>query len=802
MPREKLSVYVLDASYEVVGNEPVVLIWGVAEDGRRVLLRDRRFRPYFYALLDESALGNADSVLNSIKQLTRPRSPIVSVELVDKRFFGKPVKAARVTTVIPEAVREYRELVKKLPGVKDVLEADIRFAMRYLIDNAIYPCSWHVFEVEEVGKNPSYAVDAIYEVHGVGEKLERVTPPELRVMAFDIEVYNPRGAPKPVRDPVIIIAVRTSSGDLEQFLAEGKNDRPAIKKFIDFVQSYDPDIIVGYNSNRFDWPYLIDRCRYLGIKLEVSRRRGAEPRQSVYGHISVPGRLNVDLYDFAEEMPEVKVKSLDEVAEFLGVMKKSERTNVPWYEIYRYWDDEKLRPILIQYSRDDVEATYRIAEKLLPFGIQLSAITGVPLDQVMAASVGFRLEWYLIRAAYSYNELVPNRVERPYEPYRGAIVLEPRKGVHENVAVLDFSAMYPSIMMKYNIGPDTIARDPSECGEAGCYQAPEVGYLFRKEPPGFFKKVLETLISARKRIREQMKGLDPRSPEYRVLDERQKALKVLANAAYGYMGWTGARWYCRECAEAVTAWGRETIRKAIEIAKSLGLTVIYGDTDSLFVKYDPEKVSKFIELVEKELGLEIKIDKVYKRVFFTEAKKRYVGLTESGYIDVVGFEAVRGDWAEIAKELQEKVAEIVLKTMDPRKAVEFVRKELQRIRDEVEKGIAPIEKFVIWKTLTKPIREYEVEAPHVAAAKQLMKMGYQVEVGDKIGYVIVKGGGRVSERARPYIAVDVRDIDLDYYIDHQIVPAVLRILEYFGITEKQIKTVGKARRTLFDYGRK
>ncbi len=800
--KRALTVYVLDLSYEVVGNEPHIVIWGIDEDGRRVVLRDKRFRPYFYALPKPEYVNALNEIANNIKQLSKPRSPITRIDIVEKKYFGRPVKALRIETVIPEYVREYREEVRRLPGIAEVLEADIRFAMRYSIDMDVTPCAWHTFEVIERNPNPSYRVDAEYEVVNVVGREDRVSIPSLRIMAFDIEVYNPRGAPKPLRDPVIIIAVRTSEGKLEQFLARDKDDRPAIKEFIDFVQSYDPDIIVGYNSNRFDWPYLLERCRYLGIKLDVSRIKGVEPRPSVYGHISVPGRLNVDLYDFAEEMPEVKVKSLDEVAEFLGVMKRSERVNVPWYEIYRYWDDEKLRPLLLQYSRDDVEATYRIAEKLLPFGIQLSSITGLPLDQVMAASVGFRLEWYLIRTAFRFNELVPNRIEREYEPYRGAIVLEPKKGVHENIAVLDFSSMYPNIMIKYNIGPDTIVRDPRECEEYGCYEAPEVHYLFRKEPPGFFKTVLSTLLSARKKVREEMKKYSPGTPEYRLLDERQRALKVLANAAYGYMGWVGARWYCRECAEAVTAWGRETIRKALEIAKSLGLEVIYGDTDSLFVKYDPAKVKKFIERIEQELGLEIKIDKVYRRIFFTEAKKRYVGLTEDGYIDVVGFEAVRGDWAEIAKELQERTAEIVLKTMDPRKAVEFVRQELQRLREEVEKGVAPIEKFVIWKTLTKPITAYEVEAPHVVAAKLMLKMGYSVEVGDKIGYVIVKGSGKVSERARPYIMVDVKDIDLDYYIDHQIVPAVLRILEYFGVTEKQLKTVGKARRTLFDYGKK
>ncbi len=794
-------MYILDASYEVYGSEPHVLIWGISEDGKRVLLRDRRFRPYFYALVDPNYIDKVKEIENAIKQLSKPKSPITRVDLVKRKFFGREVSALRIETCIPEYVREYREAVKKIPGIIDVLEADIRFAMRYLIDNDILPCTWHRFKVVERGKPRNYRVDEEYEVVEVLDCVDRIEIPKLRVLAFDIEVYNPRGTPKPVRDPVIIIAIKTDRGDVELFTAEGKDDRKPIKEFIEFVQSYDPDIIVGYNSNRFDWPYLLERCKYLGIKLDVSRVVGVEPRPSVYGHISVPGRLNVDLYDFAEEIPEVKVKSLEEVAEFLGVMKKSERINIPWYEIHRYWDDEKLRPKLLAYAKDDVVATYGIAEKLLPFGIQLSSITGLPLDQVMSASVGFRLEWYLIRVAYRYGELVPNRIEREAESYRGAIVLEPLRGVHENVAVLDFSAMYPSIMMKYNVGPDTLVRDESDRLEYGCYEAPEVGHKFRKEPPGFFKTVLETLVSTRKRVREEMKRYPPDSVEYKLLDERQRALKILANATYGYMGWAGARWYCRECAEAVTAWGRQTIRRAIEIAHSLGLKVIYGDTDSLFVVYEPGKVEKFLKMVERELGLEIKIDKVYRRVFFTEAKKRYIGLTEDGRIDVVGFEAVRGDWAEIAKEMQEKVAEIVLKTMDHRKAVEFVRRELERIRDEVEKGVAPIEKFVIWKTLTKPITAYEVEAPHVTAAKIMIRQGYKVEVGDKIGYVIVKGSGKISERARPYFMVDVRDIDLDYYIDHQIVPAVLRVLEYFGVTDKQLKTVGKAKRTLFDYRR-
>jgi len=801
---EELDIFVLDVSYEVVGGEAHIIIWGIDDKGRRVVLRDRRFKPYLYAIISEDfASGDRlAAVIRQINSLSTPRSPIVSVEHVKKKYLGKPVDALKIVTLIPDHVREYRKEVTKIPGVRDSVESDIRFSMRYLIDNDIYPCTWHRFRVVEKSVSPGFRVQAEYEVVEALDRVDRLSLPELRVLAMDIEVYNPRGAPRPDTDPVIIISLMNSEKEVIQFTARGKDDRHALREFVEYVQKYDPDIVVGYNSNNFDWPYLIERCRRLGIKLDVSRRAGAEPTKSIHGHVSIPGRVSIDLYDYAEEIAEIKVKSLDEVADYLGVMKKSERTNVPWYEIFRYWDDEEKRRTLLAYARDDVVSTFGIAEKFLPFVIQLSSVTGIPPDQVGSASVGFRLEWYLMRIAYRVGELVPNRVERPYEPYRGAIVLEPRKGVHEWVAVVDFSSMYPSIMIRYNIGPDTFVEDEAVCKQVGCYEAPEVGYKFLAQPDSFLKTALETLVKARKLVRDQMKSYSVDSYEYRLLDARQRALKVLANACYGYMGWTGARWYCKECAEAVAAFGRGLIRKTMDIAKKLGLDMIYGDTDSVFVKYDKDRVKRFIETIEKELGFDVKIDKIYQRIFFTEAKKRYVGLTADGHIDVVGFEAVRGDWAEIAKEIQEEVAEIVLKTMDHRKAVEYVRKTVEELRKSIESGRASIEKFVIWKTITKPLAEYEATQPHVVAARELVKMGYRVDVGDKVGYVIVKGGGKISERARPYIAVSAKDIDFDYYLEHQIIPAVLRILGYFGVSEVQLKSAAKGSKTLFDYYKK
>ncbi len=794
----ELSFQILDVTYELQGGVPRILIWARTSDDRRAAIYYDGFRPYFYVLPEPDA--DLKELATMIRRLSKPSSPILRVDEVDKRFIGRPVKALKVTTVVPASVRSYRDEASRLYGVREVLEADIPFALRYSLDTNIYPLRWYRAKVEEIKPPARLRVDAVYKLKGPlieDESMKDVDPLQgLRVMAFDIEVYNTMSTPDPKKDPIIMIGVMSWPGDEEPLIleAEDGSDRSLIERFVEEVRRRDPDIIVGYNQNRFDWPYLLERARLHGVKLAVGRNTAAEPSPGLYGHISVPGRLNVDLFDFAEEIKEVKVKSLEEIAEYLGVMRKDERVLLEWWQIGEYWRDPKKRPILRRYLRDDVVSTMGLAHKFLPFGAQLSQISGLPLDQVMAASVGYRLEWRLMREAVKQNELIPNRRKGPEESYAGAIVLKPKPGLHENVAVLDFASMYPNIMVKYNVGPDTLVRPGEDYDPNEVYVAPEVGHKFRKRPPGFFKRVLERFLKWRAELKAQLKKLPPDSPEYRLLDERQKAIKLLANASYGYMGWPNARWYCRECAEAVTAWGRQIIRTAIEIARKLGLEVYYGDTDSLFVSYDPEKVKMLEEIIEKELGFDIKLEKVYKRVFFTEAKKRYVGLTEDGKVDVVGFEAVRGDWSELAKETQARVAEIVLKTGSVDKAVDYVRKTIEELR----KGKVDIKKLVIWKTLTRPPSMYEARQPHVTAALIMERHGIKVEPGMKIGYVIVKGSGPLYQRAKPYFLASPDEIDIEYYIDKQVIPAALRILGYFGVTEKRLKS-GRGQRTLFDF---
>jgi DNA polymerase I len=549
--------------------------------------------------------------------------------------------------------------------------------------------------------------------------------------------------------------------------------------------------------NRKDWPYLIERCKKLGLKLSVDRA-GTEPHRSVYGHVSITGRANIDLLDFADEFPEVKVRTLENLADYLGIMKIENRVLVDDVDFAEHWEDKEKRENLKRFSMDNTRCIMGITNTILDFAMQLSNLISLPLDHVGTAAVGFRVECFLMKHAQKIGELVPKRVKKPYRRYAGAMVLRPEPGLHENIAVLDFKSMYPNIMMTYNLSPDTYVSPKEPIPSCGVYEAPEVKHRFRKEPSGFYREVLSYLIKVRNEIRSKMKGVPPESAEHRVLDARQKAVKVITNASYGYAGWIGARWYIKPVAEAATAWGRHAILTAIKIAEKAGLRVVYSDTDSLFIKHDLEKIEKLSKKIEEKLGLEIKPDKIYVRIFFTEAKKRYAGLLPDGRLDIVGLEVVRGDWAAIAKKVQEKVLEIILKEQSPKKAAKFVQ---QFIYDLWQRRV-PFRDLIIWKTLTKPVDEYAVKASHVEAAKMLKAKGWRLTVGDKVGYVVVVGSGRLYERVKPYVFASYDEVDIEYYVLKQVVPAAARVLESFGITEEQLLKSGvkeKETRRLTDF---
>lgn len=768
--------WLLDINHEAIGDKVEIRLWGKDDSGRTALVIAGN-TPYFYLLPKEEK--NAENVLREIEAERNKHREILRVELADKNYFGKPVKAIRVTCTTPEAVDKYSKLLSKISSIKEHLEDDIRPATRYIVENSVSPSGWYRIDASKTSM-PDSKIDRVYEMVNPPIHVERLQTPEFRTLALSTFCMAEKGSPDPSRDPVLAITITSDPGGTEQFVSNGRDDRRILEKFTSRMRELDPDVTVGYGQNTFDWPYMIARAKRHKIKLSIDRS-DSEPHRSVYGHISVTGRANIDLADVSEDIPEVKIKTLGAVAEFLQAAKKSDLDQFQDTQTGELWKSPEKRKLLLENQRRRSQASLKIAQLLLDFTIQMSNLTGLPLDQVAAAAVGFRVDSHLMMQAQRLNELIPRRTEQPYIPFQGAIVLEPKPGIHENIAVLDFTSMYPNLMIMNNLSPDSyVGSEAVPSNEV--IVAPEVGFRFRKEPPGFYKRVLENLIEIRKDVRKRLSQADPKSVEHRVLREREKAIKVVTNACYGYAGWVGARWYVREVAESAAAFGRATLRRVFKMTEDLGLPIIYADTDAIFVEHNKSKVEKLLEKVESEIGMEIKIDKVYSRVLFTEAKKKYAGLLPDGTLDIVGLEVVRGDWSNVAKTVQEKILELVLNERGTEKAVEYLREFVHSLR----LGKVPLSDLTIWKTLTKPVESYQVKAPHVEAAKTLLREGWNLKVGDKVGFVIIKGSGRLYERAKPYSMVSRNQVDIEYYISNQVLPAAMRILGMFGLEESSI----------------
>jgi len=768
----RLDFWLLDLNHEAHEGRSAIWLWGVTHDNQRVLAIDPNFQSYFY-LFPKKAQD-----INQVKEKIENEKPHPSVErvVIEKRKrLAEERQVLKVFCKDPETLEKCaKECVRKL-GVEASYEDKLRYSIKYQNEFEIRPCQWYMVEGKESTIDPGkYHVDRILEANGHPQSTPKENAPKLRLLAFSILAVSPTGSPSPLRDPVRLVAWKTNEGEAGTIQSKGDSDLETIEGLSELHRRFDPDVVFSFGGNTFDWPYLIKRADKSKAKLSAGRDEGPA-RQSLYGHFSLTGRANVDLLDFSHDLYDVKIKSVENVARFLGV--EASAPTIDETEYYDRWIGQN-HPALVEQMKEQAISIFNVGEDALDYTLQLSNLSALPPDQVLAAAVGFRVDSYLMMEAHRLGELIPAREELNIIPYKGAIVLEPSVGLHDSVAVLDFSAMYPSLMVKYNISPDTLVNKGGE----DVFEVPEVGHHFRKSPPGFYKIVLSQLIASRQAAKSEAAKTPRGTREHKILKAREKATKVITNATYGYAGWAGSRWYSREVAESAAALGRDTINKSINIANTLGLKVLYGDTDSLFVEYEEKLVNQFIKEIDKSLGLEINLGQLYKRILFTEAKKKYAGLMDDGELDVVGMEAIRGDWSNLARNVQNEVLRLVLDDANPIRAKSYVL----NLTKDLKSAKVPKSSLVIWKTLTKRPDEYEVNAPHVEVARKMAKEGWPVSVGDKVGFIITKKPGKLYQKAEPHFKVSLDQVDYEYYVHNQIVPAAARVLEVFGIAEENL----------------
>ncbi len=792
-----MKARILDTDYVVNDEEVTLRLFCKNEDDESVLGVDKDFLPYFY-VLPEDDVGALKEKIEKTTFSKDDKDLEISKMEIDRLSDGKSqIEVLKIFTNIPANVTKLKNQIWDLPETRECREFDIPFYRRYMMDKNL-----RVGETYEIkgGSKETSKFDHKIKLEDIKRVSSQKKSFEWDVLAFDIEVY---------RDKVIMISL--ISENYEKLLTIEEVDREyaevfgsekeLLEGFREIINIQDPDVVTGYNTDEFDFKVLRERFEKYDLSMDIGRNgeRMKFNRRGRFAGARIKGRMHLDIYPFVTHVLAPGLESerldLDSVSEEVIGKRKDQIT---WEEMKKSWKNKENLEKLADYALKDSQLAYELGEEIIPQIIELSRVTGlIPFD-ACRLTYGQLTENFLLREAHNRDMLAENRPGRDERrkrqrqtAYEGGFVYAPEPGLYENIATLDFRSLYPTVMVSHNISPETLNLE--DCEEE--YEVEELEHTFCQDERGFFPDLIRELVEDRYKLKEKMENLSEQNSKYKALDSEQKAKKILANSFYGYLGYEGARWYSRECAETTTYLGRKYIEETIEKAEQDNFEVTYGDTDSVFLRkqnMSKKDIESFLNRINTELPdfMELEFEGMFERGFFTStssgegAKKKYALIDQEGNMKITGFEQVRRDWSPIAKETQKKVLRKVLEdNID--EAVNITKETI----DKLKQGDVPVEKLKIYTTLTKDPEEYDSTAPHVEAAKKAMRKGDKIEPETTIEYVITRKGRSISDQAK--LVKYAEDYDSDYYIEKQIIPVTLRVLKVFGYTEGQLKGKGR-----------
>ena len=769
------------------------------------------------------------------------KSPYLKITVTDPKFIN------RLRTSVEGGNANYKGLWKAADG--GVLTFDsIQYVLRFMIDTKISGMSWvevpagkyHMIPARDRHSNCQIEAYVHYRdliAHPVDGEWAKMAP--LRVLSFDIECAGRKGIfPEANVDPVIQIAnVVTRFGEEKPFVRnvfcmdtcslivntqifEFEKEDKMLTAWRDFVEEVDPDVIIGYNISNFDFPYLLDRAKHLKaakfpfltrLKNVQSAAKETNFSSKQMGNrdtkaTNTNGRLQLDLLQLIQRDHQLRSYTLNSVcAHFLNEQKEDVHHTMIT-ELYNGTPESRRR--LAVYCLKDAYLPQRLMDKLMALVnyTEMARVTGVPFNYLLSRGQQVKFISQLFRKALEQQLVIPNlRNDSSDEQYEGATVIEPIRGYYDvPVATLDFASLYPSIIMAHNLCYTTLlnktAVDKLALTKDEDYIVTPNGDMFctSKVRKGLLSQILEELLGARKRAKKE---LSAETDTFRkaVLNGRQLALKISANSVYGLTGATVGKLPCLAIASSTTSYGRQMIEKTKdEVEKKYTIAngyshdaqVIYGDTDSVMVKFGPNDLKKAMEMGAEAADfvsgkfvkpIKLEFEKVYYPYLLIN-KKRYAGLywtnpDKFDKMDSKGIETVRRDNCRMVQTVIETSLRMLLIDQDVQGAQDYVKDTIS----ELLQNKVDMSNLVITKALTK--NDYAAKQAHVELAEKMKKRdaGSAPALGDRVAYVIVKaaGGSKNYEKAEDPIFVLENNLPIDtkYYLDNQLAKPLGRIFE-------------------------
>lgn len=627
--------------------------------------------------------------------------------------------------------------------------------------------------------------------------------PQLKMVSIDIETtMDARG--------LYSIGVWCAADRKVFMVGEGENTaqivycpsaQQCLQSFFQWLQWQDPDVLIGWNLVQFDLWVLETLCKTLGVDFAVARAGQSvhwrQEEETGRRYVSIPGRVALDGIELLKTANHLFTSySLENVAQTLLGSGKLLHGSQRGEDITRLFQTDK--PALAAYNLQDCKLVWDIfqQENLLHFALERSHLTGLLLDRAGGSVAAF--EYSYLPRLHRRGYIAPNLGELESDVVSpGGYVMDSRPGIFHNVLVLDFKSLYPSIIRTFLIDPcgfwlaqhQELAEEQTVPGFNGAYFARE-GHIL--------PQIIEHLSAARDKAKAERNA--PLS----------YAIKILMNSFYGVLGSTGCRFFDPRVCSSITLRGHQIIQRSRDWIEGQGYSVIYGDTDSLFVWIEGE--NSLVDEACKKVGaalaqglndwwraelmrefrlasaLEIQFETHYQQFLMPTmrgsdlgSKKRYAGVVEkNGEKTLVfkGLENVRTDWTPLARDFQ---LELYRKVFMGEDYQDFVR----NTANAVLAGHRDAE-LVYRKRLRRHLHEYQKNVPpHVQAARKLQDWsGTLLRRGDWIDYVLTRNGPEPASCRRS-------PLDYQHYVDKQLTPVADTILHFAdqsmaGLVAKQM----------------
>lgn len=587
---------------------------------------------------------------------------------------------------------------------------------------------------------------------------------------FDIETDSSFGFPKEYgKYPFLSISVWASDGSWSDwfYIKDYDSEQDMLRDFIALLQKKKISFVVGWNVD-FDYFHTKERLKYFGMYDEMRYWR-------------LVSRLDL-MEQYKKARPGLGSYSLHNVSIEEGFSRIKEMTKLP---------HEMTRQELYEYNMYDSEILQLINDRYQLVDVAKEVAHYVNLPMSAAQSTVARLETKMFRRLHELGYVgVRRNVNVGDVDYQGAIVLDPVPGVHKNVIVIDFRSLYPTTIINKNI-------------DIRGFNGEVFPYVVKEALDNRLKHKLKWKEYEKKAEECKEGGDDECAKEYERLAFIEKlksdALKIVVNGYYGANANKYYYFFDPDVAAAITAGGREMLMKTKKYLEDVWkFQIIYGDTDSLFVKVDDafkgkdvdkHEIEEFAEIIAADVNEYVKpwvvdVDKLIRRIIFLSdkkgrgIKKRYAYVDFDGKIKIKGLEVVKGDWPKLTKWLQMEILKKILLEDASRKDIMLFVKDVKRRMYNGEFD----EWLIITKNLSREVHEYDQGRklpPHVTAYIKAEQRGTPFATR-QVSFVWTVGKERGVPEPEPVVRVsDVKKyrLDYDYYWEHVIYPPAKRVID-------------------------